>query len=103
LLDLRVVKNEFPRIAVQMPIVAERVGAKHAHLIAVGAAERSRVLTGAMRAAWGSHALEISNAIHYVGFNERGTYKMSAQPMLHPAMEAEADPFFVELAAELWR
>src|SRR5205823_11400001 len=100
--ELRVLKNEFPRIALQIPVVADRVASKAAHEIATGAADRSRVLTGAMRAGWGSQGLEISNSIRYAGFNEYGTYKMSAQPMLHPAMEAEADPFFRELAEALW-
>ncbi len=101
--ELRVVRNEFPRIAVELPILAERVASHAADEIARGAAARSRVDTGAMQAGWDVQGLRISDPVYYTRFHEYGTVKMTAQPMLGPAMEAEADPFFAELAAALWR
>jgi len=52
----------------------------------------SRVDTGAMKSGWqsemtGDMTARISNDVEYTIYNEFGTYKMSAQPMLTPAME----------------
>ncbi len=59
---------------------------------------RSRVDTGRMRAGWQTamqddHSGYLYNRVPHVKFNEYGTRHMSAQPMLHPAVEQARGPF----------
>lgn len=59
---------------------------------------RSRVRTGQMKAGWEvveitDHSGVLRNTVEHVVYNEYGTRHMSAQPMLHPAAEAEREPF----------
>lgn len=66
--------------------------------IAAGAARRSRVDTGEMRAGWTTAEVDgetsqVGNPVDWSRFNEYGTRYMSAQPMLHPAVEAAREPF----------
>jgi hypothetical protein len=96
-----VVQNEFPRIAAGLERRLLEIGLEATHEIAEGAAERSRVDTGAMQAGWHSEGFEVTDPVPYTGFNERGTSKMAAQPMLGPAMEAEAPMFEARLALAL--
>ncbi len=63
-----------------------------------GAMARSRVDTMRMRNGWqiaqiSEHKWQVGNAVSYVIFNELGTYKMSAQPMLYPSAEEAIQPF----------
>lgn len=59
------------------------------------AKDNSRVDTGAMQTGWtrrrvgegGKAGYRILNSVPYTVYNEFGTYKMSAQPMLGPAMD----------------
>ncbi|KDE60619.1 hypothetical protein EL22_00055 [Halostagnicola sp. A56] len=61
------------------------------------AQQRSPVDTGNLRASWtglteargGTIMTEVGNTANYAEFVERGTSKMSAQPMLRPAMDRE--------------
>lgn len=59
---------------------------------------RSRVRTGQMAKGWQTadiddHTSQVGNAVRHVIFNEFGTVRMSAQPMLYPAVEAAREPF----------
>ncbi len=59
---------------------------------------RSRVDTGQMKAGWtvsmeDEYGGYLSNGVRHVVFNEFGTVRMSAQPMLHPAVEEARGPF----------
>ncbi len=59
---------------------------------------RSRVDTGQMKAGWtvsmeDEYSGYLSNGVRHVVFNEYGTVRMSAQPMLHPAVEEARGPF----------
>lgn len=61
--------------------------------ITADAAARSRVDTGRMRRGWQSKAsgrgyYSVLNGTPYVSYHEFGTRKMSAQPMLGPAVAA---------------
>jgi HK97 gp10 family phage protein len=69
------------------------------------AARRSRVKTGAMRDGWtatmtGPAAGTVSNDVPYTAYNEYGTVRMSAQPMLTPAVD-HATPRFTAKIAKL--
>ncbi len=63
-----------------------------------GSKARSRVDTGTMRGGW-QHQIKgpfegmVFNLIDYTVYNEFGTSRMSAQPMLRPAVE-DARPDF---------
>ncbi len=59
---------------------------------------RSRVDTGELKAGWtvameDDHSGYLHNGVLHAGFNEYGTVRMSAQPMLHPAVEEARGPF----------
>ena len=59
---------------------------------------RSRVDTGEMKAKWtvameDDHSGWLANTAAHSKFNEYGTVRMSAQPMLHPAVEEARAPF----------
>ena len=59
---------------------------------------RSRVDTGQMKRSWvvameDDHSGELANTANHSKFNEYGTRHMSAQPMLHPAVEQARGPF----------
>lgn len=69
-----------------------------AKTIARGAARRSRVDTGEMQQGWQTAEVDDDtsaayNPVAHSVHNEYGTRHMSAQPMLHPAVEAEREPF----------
>jgi len=69
-----------------------------------GAADRSRVDTGAMRDGWtfqfeGDQAGSVYNDVPHTIFNEYGTSRMTAQPMLHPAIDAARPGFEAALKA----
>lgn len=71
--------------------------------IAQGAAQRSRVDTGQMKRGWKTAEVDDDtsaayNAVEHVKYNEYGTRYMSAQPMLHPAAEAQREPFRRKIA-----
>lgn len=66
------------------------------------AAARSRVDTGRMRAGWQAVEVattgdevkwQVGNPVEHVIYNEFGTVRMSAQPMLFPAVESAREPF----------
>jgi HK97 gp10 family phage protein len=95
--------NRFPAIAKMLPEATAVIVNKHGQAIAQGAAQRSRVDTGAMRDGWrwnatGKGSGEVVNDVEYTQYNEFGTRYMAAQPMLRPAVEAEQGPFLDDLA-----
>jgi hypothetical protein len=88
-------------MAAGLPIRMEAAAANAAHEVAQNAAERTAVLTGDLQAAWQSRGIEISNPIRYAGYQEFGTYKMPANPMLGPALESEPEHLEREMLAAL--
>jgi HK97 gp10 family phage protein len=64
---------------------------------------RSRVDTSSMRNGWKSRSADgglqatIYNEMHYAIWNEIGTSRMTAQPMLQPGLDAVQDTFEVML------
>jgi hypothetical protein len=81
----------------QMPRRIENARRQSAENIVRGAARRSRVRTGKMRAGWqaehGPEESTVYNAVPYTIHNEYGTRVMPAQPMLTPAVEEERANF----------
>ncbi len=77
-------------------VAAARVSTAKA--IRDGAARRSRVDTGQMQAGWvvaevDDETSQVANPVEHSKYNEYGTSRMAAQPMLHPAVEAAREPF----------
>lgn len=79
-----------------------KVVEKTAKNIAAGSARRSRVDKGEMRDGWVAVEVQTSgdevkwqagNPVEHAIYNEFGTRRMSAQPMLTPAVEAAREPF----------
>lgn len=89
--------NNIPSYLAEMPRVARRASREAAESIRIGAALRSRVLTGAMKNGWRvtetREGLTVDNPVPYTIFNEYGTVNMSSQPMLTPATEEERRQF----------
>ena len=84
---------ELERIANQLDVRKHEVGRKIGPDFEASAKAHSRVDTGAMRSAFmvsypgGDVIARLSNDIEYTKYNEFGTYKMAAQPMMIPAIE----------------
>jgi hypothetical protein len=102
----QVTSNKLPALAAAYPQRAGREVRTALFNIEAGCKQRSRVDTGAMRAAWTSTMTgpaegEVSNPIEYAVFNEYGTVNMPAQPMAHPAADAEQGPFQARIAKAL--
>jgi hypothetical protein len=104
--SVSVTSNKLPMLAAAYPQRAGREVRTALFNIEAGCKQRSRVDTGAMRAAWTSTMTgptegEISNPLDYVVYNEFGTVNMPAQPMAHPAADAEQGPFQARIKAAL--
>ena len=93
-MEVKVIRNDFPAIPGRM----QRAAGKRIHAagfrVQGGAQMRSRVDLGTMRAGWlnrpsGPLTTIIANPVGHTIYNEFGTRKMSAQPMIRPEMEAE--------------
>lgn len=98
--------NRIPGIIATSDEGAAALTDKTAHDIEGGCKERSRVDTGQMRDGWqaeqiGHIAWEVFNPVEHTIYNEFGTVDMSAQPMLHPAVD-EARPGFEAGVAQLY-
>jgi HK97 gp10 family phage protein len=68
-----------------------------------GARRRSRVDTGELRDSWavaftGPTDGEVFSDSDHAVYNEYGTVNMSAQPMLHPAIDEERPKYIAALA-----
>ncbi len=88
-----IVRSRIPHIiAASDALVAEAV-AVTANNIRFEAARRSRYDTGNMRGGWQvdgtKYEKRVFNNVHYTIYNEYGTVRMSAQPMLGPAIDQE--------------
>ena len=95
-------KNGWGKLGADIPRKASAIVRKTALDVQGGAAERSRVDTGNMKNAWqtemdGDMAATVYNNVEYAVHNEYGTVNMTAQPMLHPAMDAARAPFSAAL------
>ncbi len=94
--------NNFGAIAKQMPVSTRVIVHRHGENIVVGCKRRSRVDTGEMRDGWHlegtRYGVSIVNEVNHTSFNEYGTSRMSAQPMLRPSMAEESGPFFDDMA-----
>jgi hypothetical protein len=104
--SVTVTSNKLPALAVAYPQRAGREVRTALFNIEAGCKQRSRVDSGAMRAAWGSAMTgpaegEVFNPIEYTIFNEVGTVNMPAQPMAHPAADAEKPGFEARVAKAL--
>lgn len=95
-------KSRFPQIIARSTARVELAVRKAEAWIQAGAQKRSRTDTGTMRAGWQSKPLGafegmVFNMVTYTIYNEYGTYKMSAQPMLRPSVEAVRMDFYAEV------
>jgi hypothetical protein len=104
--SVTVTSNRLPALAAAYPQRAGREVRTALFNIEAGCKQRSRVDTGAMRAGWQSQMTgptegEVFNPIEYTPHNEWGTVNMSAQPMAHPAADAEKPGFEARIARAL--
>jgi hypothetical protein len=88
-------KNSIADLSRRAQAKVKSVIAADAQVTKADAQARSRVDTGAMKAGWTAfntspYEYELANSVPHTIFNEYGTYKMSAQPMATPAVEAAA-------------
>lgn len=96
-------KSKIPDVINGMEQRADMITEVTARQIEGGAIVRSREDSGLMKGAWsvrveGLARRLVYNPIIYSIYNERGTRRMSAQPMLTPSVE-EAWPGFKKAAA----
>lgn len=98
--SVSIVFDGLPEIAASLRPQAAQIVRKTAFDIAADAKVRTppRVDTGAMLNGWQAQAEEelvwrVSNTQDYALYNEFGTYKMAAHPMLIPAAEQARQPF----------
>jgi hypothetical protein len=104
--SVSVMSNRLPALAAAYPQRAGREVRTALFNIEAGCKQRSRVDTGAMRAGWQSQMTgpaegEVSNPVEHTVYNEYGTVNMPAQPMAHPAADAEQGPFQARIAKAL--
>lgn len=86
--------SKIPVMQYEVPLMVEVNTRASAQRIRNGARRRSRVDTGQMRDGWktrkaegeGGYAYEVYNEVPHVVFNEFGTTRLPAQPMLGPAV-----------------
>jgi HK97 gp10 family phage protein len=93
------VVSRIPEIVAESTVKAGLAVQNTIQRIELGAKARSRVDTGQMRGGWMSHMTGamsgvVENNVEHAIYNEFGTVKMSAQPMLAPSVE-EARPMFI--------
>jgi HK97 gp10 family phage protein len=97
-IELIVKVDRLPEIIAKLPEAVNQVLSKVALDIVAEAETRSRVRTGAMRAGWQAEqesqlSWRVYNSVGYTIYNEFGTYKMPAAPMLTPAVEHQRGSF----------
>lgn len=97
--DIRVDYKKLDNLAKSTQGIASQAASELSAEVVRLAKENSRVDTGAMQAGWNRSKIgrgwkggyRIYNTVPYTVFNEFGTSKMSAQPMLGPAL-TEVEP-----------
>jgi hypothetical protein len=104
--SVSVTSNRLPALAAAYPQRAGREVRTALFNIEAGCKQRSRVDEGTMRAGWQSAMTgptegEVFNPVAHTIYNEFGTVHMSAQPMAHPAADAEQGPFQARIAKAL--
>jgi hypothetical protein len=104
--SVSVTSNRLPALAAAYSQRAGREVRTALFNIESGCKQRSRVDTGAMRAGWQSQMTgptegEVFNPVEHTIFNEVGTVSMPAQPMAHPAADAEKPGFESRIAKAL--
>lgn len=98
MIKITVKRNQFAKIAEQLPGRAAELVSGSALRVEDGAKTRSRIKTGTMMRGWRvvfddpTHA-QVGNPVPYAPYNEFGTHRMAAQPMIVPAVEAERPRF----------
>jgi HK97 gp10 family phage protein len=102
-----VVYNRIPQLIAAVEANARTRVVEHANKIASDARARAPVATGFLRSSiqvesvkTGKEAQIVVGA-EYGRFVEYGTYKMSAQPFLNPALEADKQAFFDDMGRGL--
>jgi HK97 gp10 family phage protein len=90
--------NHFGAIAASLKPRAHALVAETIVVVRDSAKAHSRVDTGEMRDGWTAEQTSdthgtVYNDVPHTVFNEYGTVKMTAQPMIHPAID-EAKPAF---------
>lgn len=95
--------SRIPQIVAEAERRAGLVVEKTITDIEAGAKTRSRVDTGQMRSGWTSEMTGPFEGIAYNPvahsiYNELGTEKMPAQPMLIPSVEEARDPFLMAMS-----
>ena len=102
-LTVKVTSNTFAKRGQGMRAKVSQVIRRTAFEIQGGAAERSRVDTGQMKAGWQTDVVSdteavVFNSVEHAVYNEYGTAHMTAQPMLHPSVDAARPAFEAALA-----
>lgn len=97
-LKITINRQRYATIAKGMKPAASALVKRTLFDIEAGCKERSRVDTGQMRNGWqasmdGDLSGTVSNSVDHAIYNEYGTARMSAQPMLHPSMDAARPRF----------
>lgn len=96
-----VVRNDFPRIAVEMPVKAKAVEAATAARVVARARATAPRRTGALSGSGSSRGGDITFSVRYAGYVEHGTRFMAAEAFLGPALDAEQRAFLDGLKVTL--
>lgn len=99
--DIKVDTTKLDRLSENMKNLVGAATGEASAAVVRAAKDYSRVLTGDMRSGWNRSRIgrgnqggwRIYNTVPYTVYHEFGTWKMSAQPMLGPAMDEEAYEF----------
>jgi HK97 gp10 family phage protein len=91
-ISVRITSNQWGNFLAKFQREGSKAVAETLEEIRAEAAARSRVDTGQMRDGWATvmdspTSGTVVNEVEYTAFNEWGTVKMPAQPMLTPAVE----------------
>ena len=97
-----VIKSRLGEIAAEAIPKASAVVQKTAHEVQAGAQLRARVDTGNMKGAieaqpTGTLSARVTAGAEYTVYNEYGTHKMAAQPMLRPAAHEQEASFYAAM------
>lgn len=96
-----VAKSLIGEVAAASVAKAELVVAKTTMDVKGGAAARARIDTGAMQGGFTAEIGGLNGRVEsgpdYTVYNEFGTSKMAAQPMMVPAAEAARGPFYAAM------
>lgn len=101
-IEIKVTKNDWHRLAKAYREKIPVLVAKTALDVQGDAAQRSRVDTGTMKNGWqtrhdDAYHATVFNPIHYAAYNEYGTVRMAAQPMITPAVERRRPAFLAAI------